>query len=401
MENYARECRLAMSRRADDHEAVSETRTREGIPTAVTGVRLRRGIRTATGYRVRVTADEPTINPDVLIRRDGHLGRITLNHPRRINALTVDMVHRVSAALSRWATDTEVGAVLIDGAGERGLCAGADIRELHKGLDQGTGPATFLADEYRMNLLLSRYPKPVVAYMSGLTLGGGLGISGHCSVRVVSQDSQIGMPETAIGLCPDVGGLYLLSRAPGELGTHAALTGCLLGPGDAVAAGLADHFVPRSGLDELTEHLRAGTVPSSIGEPPPAPELAADRGWIDRCYAGDDVASIVSALRAAPEQAAQAAAGVLDAMSPTALKVTLRAVRLAASMTLDEVLEQDFRLAVRFLSHPDLAEGIRAQVIDKDRNPRWKPARLDEVGEDDVDAFFAELPEGERWRPAP
>ena len=173
------------------------------------------------------------------------------------------------------------------------------------------------------------------------------------------------------------------------------------GPGDAVAGGLADQFVPRSDLAELTEHLRSGIVPSSLGRTPPGPELAADRGWIDRCYAGDEVEDIVQALRAAPEGAARETAAVLEAMSPTALKVTLRAVRLAASMTLDEVLEQDYRLAVRFLTHPDLAEGIRAQVIDKDRNPRWKPARLDEVTDEDVDAFFAPLPEDQRWRPAP
>ncbi len=142
-------------------------------------------------------------------------------------------------------------------------------------------------------------------------------------------------------------------------------------------------------------------VPSSLGRTPPGPELAAEREWIDRCYAGDEVEHIVQALRAAPEGAARETAAVLAAMSPTALKVTLQAVRLAASMTLDEVLEQDYRLAVRFLTHPDLAEGIRAQVIDKDRKPRWKPARLDEVTDEDVDAFFAPLPEDQRWRPAP
>ncbi len=384
----------------DDHEPVSKIPL-IGRDHCRTGHRRVRRQQPATGYRDPVTADEPAASPDVVIRLEGQLGRITLNRPRRINALTVDMIHRVSSALARWATDPAVRVVLIDGAGERGLCAGADIRELREGLHRGTGPATFLADEYRMNSLLSRYPKPVVAYMSGLTLGGGLGISGHCSVRVVSEDSRVGMPETAIGLCPDVGGLYLLSRAPGELGTHAALTGHRLGPGDAIAAGLADHFVPRSGLEELTTRLRAGIVPSSIGGPPPAPELAADRGWIDRCYAGDDAERVVRALLAADEDAARAAATVLEAMSPTAVKVTLRAVRLARSMTLDEVLEQDYRLALRFLEHPDLAEGIRAQVIDKDRNPRWTPARLDEVSATEVDAFFAPLPAAERWRPAP
>ncbi len=339
---------------------------------------------------------------DVLIRVDDRLGRITLNRPRRINALTIDMVRRVRAALALWRDDPGIGAVLIDGAGERGLCAGADIRELHEslGLD---GPATFLADEYRMNLELSRYPKPVVAYQTGLTLGGGIGISGHCRVRIVSEDSQLGMPETAIGLCPDVGGLYLLGRAPGEVGTHAALTGARLGPGDAIASGLADHFVRRGDLAALTDELRSGVVPDRIGSPPPVPELAAARSWIDRCYAGDDLAVILRFLRDSAgshgdESGAGDAADVLAAMSPTAVKVTLKALRLAASMTLEQVLEQDYRLGVRFLQHPDLAEGIRAQVIDKDRRPRWKPARLDEVTDADVAAFFTPLPEAERWR---
>jgi enoyl-CoA hydratase len=339
---------------------------------------------------------------DVLIRVEDRLGRITLNRPRRINALTIDMVRRIRAALELWRGDPGVGAVLIDGAGDRGLCAGADIRELHEGLGL-SDPATFLADEYRMNLESNRYRKPVVAYQSGLTLGGGVGISAHCAVRVVSEDSQVGMPETAIGLCPDVGGLFLLSRARGGVGTHAALTGARLGPGDAIAAGLSDHFVPRADLDALTDRLRSGRVPDAVGSPPPAAELAASSSaasgsWIDRCYVGDDVAVILRALRVSPEAHAREAADVLAAMSPTAVKVTLRALRLARSMTLEQVLEQDYRLGVRFLRHPDLAEGIRAQVVDKDRRPRWNPPLLDEVGDGDVDAFFAPLPDGDGWR---
>ncbi len=334
---------------------------------------------------------------DVLIRVEGRLGRITVNRPRRMNALTIDMIGRIRAALAKWRQDAGVGAVLIDGAGERGLSAGADIRELHEGLGLD-GPASFLAAEYRMNLELNRYPKPVVAYMTGLTLGGGVGISGHCSVRVVSADSQVGMPETAIGLCPDVGGLYLLSRAPGELGTHAALTGARLGPGDAIASGLAEFYVRQADLAALTAQLHSGRVPTTIGAPPPAPELADQRPWIDRCYAGDDASAILQALRDSDQPQALAAAEDMAAMSPTALKVTLRAVRLARSMTLEQVLEQDYRLGVRFLRHPDLPEGIRAQVIDKDRRPQWEPAGLDQVNDTDVDGFFAALPDAQRWR---
>jgi enoyl-CoA hydratase len=330
-------------------------------------------------------------NSEVLIRRENYLGHITLNRPRQINALNFDMIQAVQGALMAWVDDPEIRLVLIDGAGDRGLCAGGDIRLLYEGITgTAAAPAAFWADEYRMNSTLGHYPKPVVAYMSGMTLGGGLGISGHCSLRIVTETSQIGMPETAIGLSPDVGGLYLLSRAPGELGTHAALTGARFGPADAIYAGLADHFVPAAGLAELTETLRSGVIPEFGSEPAGGP-LAASQGWIDECYAGEDVVEIIERLRARPEPPALAAASALAAMSPTALKVTLQAVRNAASLTLDEVLDQDFRVGSHFLAHPDLAEGIRAMIIDKDGRPRWIPATLDEVTDVEVRKYFEPL----------
>jgi len=323
---------------------------------------------------------------------ENYLGHITLNRPRQINALTLEMVHAVQAALASWVDDPSIAAVLIDGAGDRGLCAGGDIRVLYEGLaGLAPAPAQFWTDEYRMNSTLAHYPKPIVAYMTGITLGGGVGISGHCSVRIVTESSQVGMPETAIGLCPDVGGLYLLARSPGELGTHAALTGARFGPGDAIEAGLADHYVPAAGLAQLTEHLRAGTIPADLGEQAPPGKLAAERPWIDECYAGDDIEAILTALRARPEPTAGEAAQLLAGMSPTALKVTLRAIRLAAKLSLDEVLDQDFRVGNRFLRHPDLREGIRARIIDKDKLPRWNPATLEEVTDADVTAFFEPL----------
>ena len=333
-------------------------------------------------------------NETVLIRQENHLGHITLNRPAQINALTLEMIHRVQGALAEWRSDPQVRVVLIDGAGERGLCAGGDIRLLYEGIvGDAPAPAAFWADEYRMNAELGHYPKPVVAYMDGITLGGGVGISGHCSVRVVTESSQVGMPETAIGLCPDVGGLHLLSRAPGELGTHAALTGARFGPSDAIDAGLADHFVPAAQLDALTGQLRDGAVPADIGRhPAPAGELLTEQGWIDDCYSGDDVGDILRRLTERTEPAAQRSAAVLAAMSPTALKVTLQATRRAAELTLVEVLTQDLRVGSRFLEHPDLAEGIRAMIIDKDRRPRWNPARLVDVSDADVEEYFAPLP---------
>jgi len=326
----------------------------------------------------------------VLMRVAGRLGHITLNRPKQINALTLEMVTAVRAALAQWRVDEQVQLVLIDGAGERGLCAGADIRLLHQGLsDAAIDPLEFLRVEYQMNSELAHYPKPVVAVMTGLTLGGGMGISAHCSVRIVTQTSQVGMPETAIGLSPDVGGLYLLSRAPGEVGTHAALTGARFGPADAIAAGLADYYLPAAGLAGLAEQLQSGVVPDFGAAAAPPGDLFANRDWIDRCYTGDEVEVMVEALQASIEPAARTAAATLAKMSPTALKVTLQATRRAATMTLDEVLDQDLRVGSRFLRHPDLAEGIRAQVIDKDRRPGWQPAELAEVSAGQVDEFFA------------
>jgi len=338
-------------------------------------------------------ADEPTNrNPDIVVRVEGRLGRITLNRPERINALTLDMIMAVRAALDEWVGDPRVALILIDGAGERGLCAGADVRLLYDGIrGEDVPPMTFWGDEYRMNSALSHFPKPVVAYMHGITLGGGVGISAHGSVRIVTETSQVGMPETAIGLCPDVGGLYLLSRAPGELGTHAALAGARLGPADAIEAGLADWFVPSNELAAVTQGLRRGVV-GDLGNHRPPPGLPADqRRWIDQCYPGDDVEAIIQRLRRHPEAAARQTAQSLQSMAPTALEVTLMAIRRASSMTLDEVLDQDLRVSSRFMDHPDMSEGIRAALVDRDRTPRWSPARLDELDRAHLESFFAPL----------
>ncbi len=337
----------------------------------------------AVDYRDPVTSN----SDQLLVRVEGRLGRITLNRPRQINALTHRIVDGIRAALARWIDDPAVTVVLIDGAGERGLCAGADIRALRQSVLDGTDDAmTFLADEYRMNAALAGYPKPIVAFQRGITFGGGLGVSAHCSVRIVSEDSMLAMPETLIGLWPDVGILYLLARAPGQLGVHAALIGARLDAGDAIRAGLADHFVPAADLPALIDSLRGGVVPA-FG-PAPAGTLAAAT-WIDECYAGDDAERILAALLAHPDPAAREAGRALAGMAPTSVKVSLRAVRAARSMTLDQVLAQDLRFARHFMTRPDLTEGIRAQVVDKDRDPRWQPARLADVTRADVDAFFA------------
>lgn len=217
-------------------------------------------------------------------------------------------------------------------------------------------------------------------------------LSAHCSTRIVSEDSQLAMPETLIGLWPDVGMLYRLARSPGGLGVHAALIGARLDAGDAIRAGLSDHFVPTDALESVTRSLRSGVQPR-FDSAAPAGALAG-AAWIDECYAFDRAEDILDALLAHPDPAARATGETLAAMAPTSVKVTLRAVRAARSMTLRQVLDQDLLFARHFLSRPDLTEGIRAQVVDKDRNPAWSPARLADVTDAEVDAFFAATPGG-------
>ncbi|MEU9147817.1 enoyl-CoA hydratase/isomerase family protein [Streptomyces sp. NPDC048349] len=325
---------------------------------------------------------------------EGRTAVITLNRPKALNALTHPMVLRMDRALAAWERDPAVDQVLVRGAGERGLCAGGDIRAIHDDAKAGTtASAEFWRDEYRLNARIARYPKPYVALMDGIVMGGGVGISAHGGVRVVTERSRVAMPETGIGFVPDVGGTWLLGRAPGRLGTHLALTGGAVGAADALLCGLADHFVPAARLPELTTALAAAPVhevlPRYAATPPPG-ELADRRPWIDHCYAADTVEEIVERLLADGDPAAKEAAETVLAKSPTALKVTLAALRRAAELgSLEEVLVQEFRVSCNALASPDLVEGIRAQVVDKDRNPRWSPPALADVTGPDVERHFA------------
>ncbi|MDR6975895.1 enoyl-CoA hydratase [Streptomyces sp. 3330] len=341
------------------------------------------------------------VEDPVLLHTTGRAAHITLNRPRAINALNHTMVRRVDAALTAWERDPAVETVVLSGAGERGLCAGGDIRAVHDDARDGDGTASaaFWRDEYHLNARIARYPKPYVALMDGIVMGGGVGVSAHGSVRVVTERSRIAMPETGIGFVPDVGGTYLLARAPGELGTHLALTGAQIGAGDAVACGLADHCVPSRSLPDLLADLAVLPVGDALERhvrPLPEGELAGRREWIDACYAAGTVEEIVRRLCAHGDPAAKETAEILLAKSPTALKVTLAAVRRARRLgSLERALEQEFRVSCAALTTPDLVEGIRAQVIDKDRAPCWSPATLDEVSAADVERFFAPLGERE------
>jgi len=331
---------------------------------------------------------------EILSRIDNGIGFVTLNRPKAINSLNQGMVDGLTAVLTAWEQDAAVDAVVLRGAGERGLCAGGDVVAIyHSARGDRVEARRFWHDEYLLNGQIGSFPKRYVALMDGIVMGGGVGVGAHANTRVVTDTSKVAMPEVGIGFIPDVGGAYLLSRAPGLLGLHTGLTGAPFSGADAIALGFADQFVPHDKLDTFTKAIAADGVERAIAahavEPPPS-SLAAQRDWIDECYAGDTVIDIVAALRGHDAGVANDAANLIATRSPIALSVTLEAVRRAAKLdTLEDVLAQDYRVSSASLRSHDLVEGIRAQLVDKDRNPKWSPASLAQVTTADVDAYFA------------
>jgi len=339
--------------------------------------------------------DKPSVAgvSDVLIARRGHLGHVLLNRPQALNALTHDMVVSIAAALADWAVDDDVAHVAISGAGDRGLCAGGDVAAMYRSAaGDGSAAAAFWADEYQLNAAIARYPKPYVAIMDGLVLGGGVGVSAHGSARVVTERTKLGMPEVTIGFVPDVGGTWLLSHAPGELGTHLALTGSTITGADAIALGLADSYVMSDRLPALMTDLEGMPAADAIARhESAAPEsgLLAQRGWIDEHYAGDDAVAIIERMETSQVGEARAAASLIRSKSPTSVHLALESLRRARRLgSLEEALDQEYRVGLRVLEGTEIVEGIRAQVIDKDRQPHWNPATLEEVSPSDIDKYF-------------
>lgn len=316
---------------------------------------------------------------EVIVDVEGHLGRIRLNRPKALNALNHPMVGLIDRALDRFAADPAVTAVLLTGEGERALCAGGDLRSLYE--NETAFAEDFWRDEYRLDSRISRYEKPFVAVMDGITMGGGVGLSGHAAHRIVTERSRVAMPETGIGYFPDVGGTWLLPRAPGELGTYLGLTGAQIGAADAILCGTADVFVPSAALPDLVAALSAGDeVTAAIArlaqDPGPAP-LAARRDCIDRCFAFDMVDEILSALHAEGSDFAAETRTVLLTKAPSSLVLTLCLLRLGrGAPRLEACLEREFHASLALLAEGDFREGIRAAVIDKDKTPRWNPASL-------------------------
>jgi len=333
-------------------------------------------------------------NEDILVNVENGIGLITLNRPKAINSLTHPMVTALSKLLTDWEHDDNVRAVVLSGAGERGLCAGGDIVVIyHSAQADGSEARQFWYDEYLLNAQIGRFSKPYVALMDGFVMGGGVGVSAHGSVRVVTDTTKMAMPEVGIGFIPDVGGTFILSHAPGLLGHHAALTGAQFDGADAITLGFADHFVPHDKLPSFKDAIVADGIHAALAahtQEPPSSQLLAQRDWIDHCYAGNTVEDIVAALRGHDAGPANDAANLIASRSPISVSVALEAIRRAAKLdTLEDVLRQEYRTSVGALRSHDLVEGIRAQVIDKDRNPKWSPASLAAVTIADVEAYFA------------
>lgn len=326
---------------------------------------------------------------EVIVERVGALGRLRLDRPKALNALTHGMVGEIDRALDGFSADPGIAAVLLTGEGERGLCAGGDLRSLYD--SPGTAFAeAFWRDEYRLDARIAGYEKPFVAVMDGITMGGGVGLSGHAAHRIVTERSRIAMPETGIGYLPDVGGTWLLPRAPGEIGTYLGLSGAPVGAADAVFCRLADALVPTAALPDLVQALSAlapqaeaddvrAVIAPVARDPGPAP-LATHRAVIDRCFAFDMVDEILSALEADGSDFAMATRETLLSKAPASLVLTLCLLRLGrGAPNLEACLEREFHASLALLAEGDFREGIRAAVIDKDKSPRWNPPTLDAV----------------------
>jgi len=341
--------------------------------------------------------------PDLIVRRDGAAGIIRLNRPKAINAMTFEMSIGIDKALDQFEADPSVGLVLLEGAGERGLCAGGDIRGLYESSRAGGDLGKrFWRQEYIMNARIARFPKPYVAFMDGLVMGGGVGLSAHGSHRVVTEKTKLAMPEVGLGFFPDVGGTWLLSRSPGEVGTYFGLTGQTMNGPDAIYARFADAVVPSSKLADLREaliNLPAGVNSAEVkaaidrfatGET--SGPVAAIQSQIDRWFAHDRMGDIVADLQRDGSELAQSTLKALNEKSPRGMVVALKLLRLArVSSSLEECLVREYRAALEVFASDDFREGVRAAVIDKDRNPRWSPPGIEDVTPAMVARYFAEI----------
>jgi enoyl-CoA hydratase len=346
------------------------------------------------------------MSDDVLIQREGRVGRLRLNRPKALHALNIRMCRTMLAALQEWRGDTSVEAVLIDHAEGRGFCAGGDIRMI---AESGAGDAReareFFRIEYQLNHTLFTSAKPVVAFMDGITMGGGVGISAPAKFRVATENTKFAMPETGIGLFPDVGGGWYLSRLPGRLGEYLALTGHRIDGAECVALGLATHYLPSAALDDAKRRIAEGEAPGdvldSLSAEVPEARLLAHREEINRLFASDTLEDVLAALQADGGAWAQAQLATLATKSPQAMKVSLKLILDGRAMgTFEDEMRQEYAVACKVVQRPDFVEGVRALIVDKDNQPKWNPATPDAVTPHMIDTIFAPLPAHQEWSPA-
>ena len=337
---------------------------------------------------------------DLIVRKQGNAGWITLNRPKALNALTHGMCKRIEKSLDQWKFDETIRVIIFDAVGEKAFCAGGDITEMYKRGKAGDfdyGHA-FWRDEYRLNAKIHNYPKPIASFLSGFTMGGGVGIGCHGKYRIVGESSKIAMPECTIGLVPDVGGSYILANSPGHLGEYFGLTGTRMGPYDAILIGFADYFIPEIYWEEVKEKLfstgNITSIDNYFSELEPNTQLLEVHDLIDRIFSKETIGEIESALL---ELGSDWSNDVLKKMyrnSPLSLACALKLIRNQRnSKAIEEALDLEFRFTYRSAQYSDFIEGIRAQVIDKDFKPRWKHSSLGEVSPKDVDIMLEPLEE--------
>ncbi|MGZ5872866.1 MAG: enoyl-CoA hydratase/isomerase family protein [Bradyrhizobium sp.] len=341
--------------------------------------------------------------PDLIVRREGAAGIIRLNRPKAINAVTLEMFRGIDRALDQFEADPAVGLILLEGAGDRGLCAGGDIRALYDSSRANGDLGKILwREEYILNARIAKLPKPYVAFMDGIVMGGGVGLSAHGAHRVVTERTKLAMPEVGLGFFPDVGGTFLLPRSPGEIGTYFGLTGQTMNGPDAIYARFADAVVPSSSLGGLREtlvNLRAGVNSAEVraaidgfatGEA--SGPVAAIQPQIDRWFAHDRMDDIFADLQRDGSVLAQSTLKTLNEKSPRGMVVTLKLLRLArTSSSLEQCLVREYRAALEVFRSDDFREGVRAAVIDKDRSPRWSPSRVEDVTPEMLAPYFSEI----------
>ena len=343
---------------------------------------------------------------DLIARTEGPIGRIRLNRPKALHALTTPMCQAVLDALEAWRTDDAIRCIVIDHAEGRGFCAGGDIRMLaDSGAKDGADARAFFHTEYRMNHRLFTYAKDTVAFMDGITMGGGVGLSQPCKFRVATENTRLAMPETGIGLFPDVGGGWYLSRLPGRVGQYLALTGHRLDGAECHALGLATHYLPADRVEEAKR--RIGEVPEAIGDAltalaaePGNAKLLAHQDAIDRLFASDRLEEVFAALEADASDFARDTLATLRTKSPQTMKVSLKLLLDGATMpTFEDEMRQEYAVGSRVVQRHDFLEGVRAVIVDKDNAPRWQPPTPEGVSDHLIDQIFAPLPDGQAWTP--